>query len=113
MFAVQKFTYPFEHLIIDDFFPDHLIDKILRLHNNITRVNKIEDSEIVDYSQAWLYVWHARRTCKEKSQYSCFYSTQVCQRNILIQRKQGTCKTNYLETQQGIYIFWHTQRNLA
>ncbi len=49
MFSVQKFAYPFEHLIIDDFFPDHLIHKILSLHNNISRVNRITDAEIVDY----------------------------------------------------------------
>ena len=49
MLAVQKFAYPFEHLIIDDFFPDLLINKIMSLHNNISRVNRITDTEIVDY----------------------------------------------------------------
>ena len=39
---IQKYTYPFEHLVIDNFFTDHLIEKILGLRVNI--INKKNNS---------------------------------------------------------------------
>ncbi len=49
MFDIQKFTYPYEHLIIDNFFPQNILDKILNLPNHGKRVMRIEDPEIFNY----------------------------------------------------------------
>ena len=46
---IQKYTYPFEHLVIDNFFTDHLIEKILSLSSNEKRLNRVYDKEIINY----------------------------------------------------------------
>jgi|TARA_B100000029_G_C17253618_1_gene843706 hypothetical protein len=46
---VQKYTKPFEHLVIDDFFTSDILLRISNLPDNNKRIQRIEDPDIFNY----------------------------------------------------------------